>query len=312
MKLLETSPEIRVNEFILADLDNFFHSKKFFNLNASDGDVFLEFITGKDKGVVCYFNQTEKGTWHSPNKGTFAGPITIGKVTDSDFAKAIELFEQYLRNIGATEIHYSLPPLYLSLGLTSLTHYLLQSRNYSCYRTDLNYHLVVSGAPFEQMLSSSKRNGLGKPIMKKVVTKQLGDTDFNAVYDLLENNRKMLGVELSLSRSQLQKLLSHFPNHILMVGSCFEKALVSAAFCIKIRPDVLYVFYWGHQPSCQLPNPILPIAEFIYSWCQQKSINYIDLGTSNIGPEANWKLIFFKKSLGAAETIKSRFKKSWK
>ena len=312
MTLLKAPSEIRVNEFLFGDTDYLFHSKTFFDLNASNGDVFLELETGKNRGIACYFNQSLDGKWYSPLKGTFAGPSSIGKVSDEDYMLAIGLFEQYLRSIGATEIHYLLPPLYLSPGPISFTHYLLQSCDYINYRTDLNYHVEVSDAPFEKMLSRSKRKGLGKPIMQEVTTKQLGNVDFDALYDLLHNNRKMLGAELSMKRDDLLALLSHFPDNILMVGSYFEEVLVSAAFCMKIRADTLYVFYWGNQPSCQLPNPILPVARFLYQWCQQKKISYLDLGTSTIGAESNWNLMFFKKSLGASETIKCRFKKSWK
>ena len=312
MTLLKAPSEIRVNEFLFDYPSYLFHSKEFFTFNASNGDVFLELRTGQNRGISCYFNQSQDGKWHSPLKGTFAGLSSIGKVSDEDYMRAIELFERYLRSIGATEIHYLLPPMYLSPGFISRTHYLLQSCGYLNYRTDLNYHLEVSNTLFENKLSKSKRKGLRKHIMQEVTTKKLGNMDFDSLYDLLQNNRKMLGTELSMKKDELLALLSQFPDKILLVGSYFQEALVSAAFCIKIRADTLYVFYWGNQPSFELANPILPIAQFLYKWCQQEKISYLDLGTSTIGAEKNWNLMFFKKSLGASETIKCRFKKSCK
>ena len=48
MTLLKAPSEIRANEFLFGDTDYLFHSKTFFDLNASNGDVFLELETGKN------------------------------------------------------------------------------------------------------------------------------------------------------------------------------------------------------------------------------------------------------------------------
>lgn len=303
--------EISVNEFIFDLTDSLFHSRAFFELYASEGDVFLELKTGHGAGVACYFNQSNTGKWCSPVKGTFAGPICIGKVADSDYAYAIDLFEQYLRSNGAVEICYSLPPMYFAPGLVSRSHYLLQSRGYINYRTDLNYHLTVSDQPFEKILSSSKRKGLKNSAMQELRIQQINDAEFDKLYSLLQLNRKALGADLSMSKGQLCELKSNFPNNIFMVGTYFENELISGAFCIRLNRDVLYVFYWGHLPNSQIKNPILPMAKFIYEWSQQRKISFLDLGTSTVGKQTNWNLMFFKKSLGATETIKCRFRKSW-
>lgn len=309
MELTRSISDLKVNNFVFDCDSSLFHSKQFFQQNARENDVFLELKTSKNNGIVCYFNEIEKGVWASPGKGTFASPLLVGKVSDSEYFETLKLFEAYLCSRGAKEIQYLLPPFYCSSSSVSLTHYFLQNLGYSNFRTDLNYHIEIFDKPFAQTISSSKRNGLRKAAMNDVNTIQLENSYFDRVYSLLQKNRKSLGTKLSMSREQLQTLVQSFPKKITMVGTFLEEKLVSAAFCLRITTKTLYVFYWGHDPDCNLQNPILPLAEFLYQYCHKQGISFLDLGTSTIASNPNWKLMFFKNSLGASATLKCRFRK---
>lgn len=312
MVLHQASDKLLVNKFKLGSVSNLFMSERFFKFYSSENDIFLELITSKSSGVCCYFNKDLNNGWSSPLRGTYSGPVIVGKVSDRDFANALIIFEEFLLDFGAREIQYLLPPSYLSSESTTLTHYLLQSIGYDNFRTDLNHHIEVDAQPFVKKLSTSKRKDVNKKQVSEASTCILDQKELGRVYNLLENNRRALGTTLSLSESELFSLYSNFKDVVFLVGTYFESELVSAAFCIKTAPNTVYVFYWGHQPNCRLAHPILPLAKFIYEKCQLENIKYMDLGTSTIGDKPNWNLMFFKKSLGAKKSLKCRFKKVWK
>ena len=92
------------------------------------------------------------------------------------------------------------------------------------------------------------------------------------VYRVLESNRRSLGVELSMSEEQLLRLSNTFEDKVLLFGLKHNSQFISAAVCIRINLDTLYVFYWGHHPETTLKDPITPLAQYIYGFCQKENI----------------------------------------
>ena len=298
------------NQFTLDDGDCLFRSKDFFMHNRNQGDLYLEVVKGNStSGVSCYFNQNADGTWTSPLKGTYAGPRISGKVSDSEYHNAVLLFEKELKSRGATKIEYVLPPNYLEPSLSTLTSYALWSSGYHIERMDMNYHIEITKPHLSSHLSTSKRRTLNKLSNEQFSLELLDHDKLPDVYRLLTLNRSSLGVKLSMELADLRSLCEKFENRVLLFGLKASDELMSAAFCLQINQAAMYVFYWGHHPEADVRDPITPLASFIYEYCFHNGIQFLDLGTSTIGSEPNWGLIFFKKSLGAKESMKLRFSK---
>ena len=301
------------NCFLLQQGDCLFRSSAFFKHNMAGGDVFLEAVKKNGThGVSCYFNKVGEHIWVSPSRGSFGGPNIHGKVSDDEYDAALKLFEGELRSKGAKAIRYVLPPAFIDQKVFSLTNYILWSHDFEIERLDLNYHLNVENSSFLSGLSSSKRRALTNTTNGVVTPQRLGAHMLPEVYRVLESNRRSLGVELSMSEEQLLRLSNTFEDKVLLFGLKHNSQFVSAAVGIRINLDTLYVFYWGHHPETTLKDPITPLAQYIYGFCQKENIQRLDLGTSTIGKEPNWGLMFFKKSIGCIESIKPRYIKHLK
>ena len=78
--------------------------------------------------------------------------------------------------------------------------------------------------------------------------------------------------------------------------------MLASAICIRISPDILYVFYWGDADGTSTLSPVVVLAAGIYERCQMLGIRLLDAGISTDQGRLNEGLRTFKRNLGFAES----------
>lgn len=128
----------------------------------------------------------------------------------------------------------------------------------------------------------------------------VSEVDLNE-YDhgVLVRNRQARGRKLTLGLDELGRQREAIPGHMV----CFHVALpgydaVAAAICMRVSPDVLYVWAWGDEPGCE-GSPVTLLAKGIYGWCVESKTKLLDIGTA-----AEAGLMQFKSSLGFSPSLK--------
>ncbi len=135
-------------------------------------------------------------------------------------------------------------------------------------------------------------------------------SNLSLVFETLAINRANKGYKMSMSMSQLQKIVDTFPKDIVLFGCPQGEHLASAAFCLRLSSEVLYVFYWGDRPEYATFSPVVSVADSIYRYGQAQGFKLLDVGTSTIDIEPNIGLLEFKRSLGFNESLKLVMRKS--
>ena len=196
--------QLHKNKFVLPKSPILFQSPQFFELYSGSEDLYLEATLNSENGVSCYFNKTKANTWHSPSRGTFAGPSIIGNISPHDYNAALNIFENELVRQGAKVIHYRLQPSYISQNYSDVTHTLLWHLGYRISQSNMNHHIDVNDRPFGESISQSKRRLLRKNLEKGYIAKKIEISELDKVYDLLAENRKKRGLKPSMSLIELE------------------------------------------------------------------------------------------------------------
>ncbi len=117
---------------------------------------------------------------------------------------------------------------------------------------------------------------------------------------LLQENRAKRGVELSLSYDQLLTQVDALPDRYRFVECCdSSRNLVAYAVFVRINSNAFYVLYWGENFSFRKYSPVVLMCDTILKYCQNKGVQFLDLGISSLHGNIDQGLFEFKERLGA-------------
>jgi hypothetical protein len=299
------------NGFVGSDPVFLFQSHAFFHLHARSSACYFELChKGKVKAHIHFTSVDDDGAWRSPARGTFSG---LGFLEDTDLNELFLFFksvESALRSKGANVLEVLPAPQAYDPVAFSKQVYLLRSCGFEMIRCDLNQSLNIDERSLSERMSYSNRKRLRKCEREGLVARQLPLSDLPLVYETLVINRAIKGNTLSMSLVQLQLMVDTFPEDIVLFGCSNENHLAAAAYCLRLSPSILYVFYWGDRPEYATSSPVVAVADTIYRYAQMQGFRVMDVGTSTVDMEPNLGLLKFKLGLGFEESLKVVMRKS--
>ncbi len=183
-------------------------------------------------------------------------------------------------------------------------------KRYGYHRLDqTNHHIPVDQDPFEQNLHTMQRRKLRKS--KSLLFKLEPESKFNEVYDFISGCRYRQGRTLSMSRQDLGRVVKGLPQHFLFPTVTIKDQIVSASVIIKASSAVWYNFYPAHDAEFDSLSPLVYLLSQLYGYAQNSKIKAIDLGTSDVGGQAQPGLMQFKSRIGGLITQKPTFTKDF-
>lgn len=237
----------------------------------------------------------------------FGGLDFGSEASEHDLVYFLEqvLTELKARNITAVELQ--LPPSSYAPEMEAFQDAILKKLGFEIIVAETNCHIEVNPTTtFWSILHSSEKNKLNKCLKKGFEVRELDIENFDAVYDLILDNRKAKGFPMTMERIRLKKMISHFKEYHLF--GCFDGIeLVACTVSIEVNESVLYNFYMADSMFYRPYSPLVYLNEFIYKWCIKHSFSQLDLGTASVGGVINEGLFSFKKNLGAKVSGKIRF-----
>ena len=290
--------------------DSLFHDPRFFQLHASSEACFFEWeLDGHPVGAI-HFDHVGNGHWRSPAKGTFAGYWCGPACPLEELARFHDRVEQCLVEKGAQRIEVlPHPQAYDPVAFARMV-YLLLSNGFRPTQADLTQGLEVTQAAFRSFINHGNVGKLRKAQREGVTASPLPIAKLAEVVALLESSRAAKGYSLSMNMASLEQLSDAFPDRVVLFGASLGDRLIASALCLRVWPQVLYIFYWGHDPDYNSLSPLVSLAEVIYAYCQENDVRLLDLGTSTVGSEPNYGLLQFKRGLGFEESLKLRLTKT--
>jgi len=281
--------------------------------STSSQDVFAQLVRQSDKKVYASiaFYKAPENFYVSPLRGTFGGFSLHNDLSFEEVESfVLDVFE-YLHTLGPAAIKIKCAPSGHSQETFSVLVNILLNTGFVISAHDLNYHLSVDERPYLERISYGSKKRILKANREGFEASKVDAVEFDQVYQVIRENRLRLGVNVSMSQSQIADMIEIFPEKIsfFAVRKSGLNEMIAAAVCIALSDEVLYVLYWGDVEGMQKYSPNALLAKHIYEYAQSQSFAKLDVGTSTLLGRPNYGLIKFKRNLGFRETVKFEFVK---
>ncbi len=285
-----------------------FHLSAHLKLQSESWEHF--FLAGKsNKKVKAQLSvHVEDGAAISPVKAPFGSIQYSNDISPEGLYEFIGECEERLRRKGVRAIRLVEPPLYYRES-GELLHTLFYNRGYRVTNADLSCGLKVDSLNFEEKLSSSLKRRFREARDKGLRFKTIPSSDLELVYRFIDRCGTARGHALSMTLENLQKTVDVFKDRFFLFGAMLEKELVAASVAIQVHPNILYMFYLGHEKKYDAISPVVFLTGGMYKVCETRRIHLLDLGTSASNGQPNFGLLDFKLRMGGTPSMKLTFEK---
>ena len=241
----------------------------------------------------------------SPYRATFGGPDFNNRLQYSQLNGYVSDVNDYLAKLSISQVQIILPPELYNAELYSSVVQALFENGYQLSKSAIDAAISVSHGAFKPTLHRGNKRKLTKSVEAGFKVSQVQLDQLASVYQLLLQNRSEKGYRLSLNFEELSQLVKQFPTRFLLYAVYDGVMMIAAACCIKVRSDVLYVFYAGHTKQYNSYSPLVLLYDGIYEDCQRQAIRLIDLGTSATESGTDQNLLIAKLRMGAKASLKT-------
>lgn len=172
---------------------------------------------------------------------------------------------------------------------------------------NVNQHLLVNEDDFILRIKKNEKKKLTQAINKGYEFRILNSKDLQEAYKLIEETRQRKGYPVSMSYQDLYRSMEAMPDKYLLFGLFDGERLIAASVSIRISDGILYNFYHADDYSYRSTSPLVMLVGKIYEYCQEKSIDILDLGISSEKGILNEGLFKFKRNLGCEMSDKNTY-----
>jgi hypothetical protein len=302
-----------VNGF-LKNENNYFNSIKYFKTQSkSKEDLYFQLVRKKNNYPIASISFILKNKiFLSPLKGTFGGPDFV---ENSIRYEIIEEFIVKVLNIlnkkKYEEIQIKLPPYAHNIDLVSTYINIFLNNGFKIFNHEINFQILVDDVTYEKKISATKKKTLSKCIKKNFSFKELHKINLTSVYSVIKENRDRKSYKISMSCSELKKLITIFEDKFKLFGVFYNTELIASCICISISKKILYVFYWAEKKKYLEDSPIVFMSLKLYKYCYDNNYKILDVGTASVNGLPNYGLLNYKKSLGYFSCNKLSIKKKF-
>lgn len=257
------------------------------------------------KTVAQIFFNINKKKVYSPLRAPFGSLELYGNVGPK---KLEELFGNIIADLKKLSVNFCqikhYPEAYHPVA-TILVHQVLTKFSFRP-TAEISSIIPVDQKTFEKKIAVSQRQKLRKS-EKRFMVSQVKLTELKKIYDFISACRHERHQSLSMTFTQLKKVVYRFPKSFLLFQVADEQEMAAAAIVIKVSENILYTFYYSHEKRFNRISPVVFLISGIYRYAQEHGFAQIDLGTSMVNGGINRPLLQFKKSIGGQPSNKYIF-----
>jgi hypothetical protein len=242
----------------------------------------------------------------SPLRAPYGFLEIYKKVSTDELSSFFSFIEADLKVRGAKRIYLkSYPEVYdKNFGLVEGV---LKKLHYSS-RQEVSSIIRVDRKPFEKKIKVSERQKLRKAALL-FSFEAVHSGRVKEIYSFIKECRKEKNQTLSMSFSELKKVVAEFPENFFFYHLFDSSGTAAAAIVIKISPEILYTFYYAHARRFDKVSPVVFLIAKLYEAAHDEGFEMIDLGTSMVNGKINRSLLHFKTSIGGQNSRKLIFEK---
>jgi hypothetical protein len=286
----------------------FLFNRKEHLLLQSNVDWFCYGIEQSNRVKAIIFFNVSDSVAQSPVRAPFGSFEFFDEVSDSEFDEWLSFILNKFQEKGYRSIFIKNYPAAYDLLQSKKIKSALLRRKFILSQESTSI-IKIDTIPFIKKIALSKKQKLTK-CLNRFIFIHNPQTDFNTIYSFIEQCRHKKEYQLSMTKQEIAIAVSTFPSEFVFFTVVEESALVAAAICIKVSPQILYIFYYDHSKLYDKLSPNTMLLNGIYSYGLDNGFLLIDLGTSHLDGILNKSLQHFKASVGGKPSDKYMFHKS--
>jgi hypothetical protein len=287
-----------------------FNTEAFSVLNLSGSRTYRRFDTSAEGALVgTIAGVVDDGRFESGFSAPFGG---FDFVRPNETVDRVELVVDTalaeVRRAGCREVTFRLRPTAYG-EVEVLVQSTLLNRGLSVVACDLNQHIdlrPLSGvAAYMEQLKSPARRALRHAAEEPFAfTEAHEPEEWQTGYDVLAENRRAKGRQLSLGPDYIDRIRSAFPRQIRMFVLRHGTAPCAAALTYDVLPATRLVVYWGdgHHQLPRSPMNYLALKVVEHSLASKTAL--LDLGISSDHGVPDHGLVRFKRSILAKTSLR--------
>jgi hypothetical protein len=259
------------------------------------------------EGAVHFhiINSVAKSIIQSP----FGGIETSTEIGNKTLYHFIEFFCAQLKALKCSSIIIVNRPHLYDQARQELIETFLLNLGFTVSTAEPSSIITVTSEAFGEIIHARKKRKLNQSLagfdFRLLHKDSLAD-----VYNFIDEHRKQKQYVLSISFQHLLSSMDRLSEAYQLFGVFHEGKMVAASVAVRVSKNILYHFISDHVRKIGDARPALVLMQGIYNYCQQNEIKLLDLGTSAIEGQPNFKLIRFKTELGGQATQKLTFTKA--
>ena len=164
--------------------------------------------------------------------------------------------------------------------------------------TDIDYWISPLNWS-ESSMSKGNRKKLRQWNLSNGKISEVSMSNFDSIYQVIQENRRSLGVEPSISAGDLEKLILNFGDEYKLYAGTVDNEIAVVAVTVQIHPSIKYVFFWADKSQFRHLSPVVAMCTHLVNICSMSNIEFLDLGISTEKGIENPGLMRFKTNLGA-------------
>ena len=242
----------------------------------------------------------------SPLSAPFGFIEIYKKMNTGELNSFFSFIEEDLKTRGVVRIYLKSYPEAYDKNF-SLIEGVLKKLHYSSSQ-EVSSIIQVDHIAFEEKIKVSELQKLRKTVPVFSFATVHSDRA-KEIYSFIHECRKEKNQTLSMSFSELKKVIAEFPEKFFFYRVFDESGTAAAAIVIKTSSEILYTFYYAHARRFDKISPVVFLIYKLYEVAHDEGIEMIDLGTSMINGKVNRSLLHFKTSIGGRSSRKLVFEK---
>lgn len=301
---------ITENSDFKSEIDELFFLPAFSDLHRATFEEYfyfqlVDFHRKESYGAVCFAKKN--GVWTSPGRASYGGFAFHSTLSFEEKVLFIESTLGVLKSKSNHPIAITLSPDCYGVERNAIQQNVLFRKKFRVSQSELNFFLEVDQKKFSEKVDSSNRKRLRKiePLAPKF--SKLTPNQYERAYEVIKENREKKGFPISMPFAAIAEMDEKIPGRVHFFGVYLQEELVSASLCIKINPEVLYVFYWGEKKGVEQLSPVTFLAKHIYEYAAEEKFKILDIGISTLESEPNLGLMRYKWNLGCVAGNKVTF-----
>ena len=197
------------------------------------------------------------------------------------------------------------PDEYQSSGSFGL-HARFLKKGFHLKQTEISCMLPVNETALEEKIAQGERGKLKKGGKAGLEFREVVDK-FKDCYDFISQCKAERGYDSTLEWELLDRSIKLFPGDYHFFEVTLRGERICSAVSVLINGKILFNFLLGHAKKFNFLSPAVFLFSGLYSFCRERKVQWIDMGTSTVKGETNVLLLDFKKRMGGIPSQKRTY-----